>query len=341
MAGPPFGGRTREHYSRAGTGGQRADFLGAHHGAHVLAFEYHARVVLALDLSDSVVGPRLTHLREAVPNRGLALRAIRRFQRRPRPEPVSGQSHNRHGGQGDEEEEEPGLGNGGLGRLASCFMDSLATLQIPAIGYGIRYEFGIFDQAIRDGWQVEITDKWLRFGNPWEIARPTTNAETLGERNLLVRVVHDMQAAASTPIELDRNEALRAYDDGVIVLHAPISVRLDGKLMKDITETVLFFQDKYATDNAFRARVDAAVERSRVPDRELLAVLQLFGKDHRICFRYEIKEGPKVFETEIRGKKFEQYNDTIIGYAKDGTKIIETSVEEPLHVRDAKHANSI
>ncbi len=71
-----------------------------------------------------------------------------------------------------EQEEEPGLGNGGLGRLAACYMDSLATLEIPAIGYGIRYEFGIFDQEIKDGWQVEITDKWLQYGNPWEIARP-------------------------------------------------------------------------------------------------------------------------------------------------------------------------
>jgi len=70
-----------------------------------------------------------------------------------------------------EQEEEPGLGNGGLGRLAACYMDSLATLNVPAIGYGLRYEFGIFDQVIRDGWQVEITDKWLRFGNPWEIVR--------------------------------------------------------------------------------------------------------------------------------------------------------------------------
>ena len=69
-------------------------------------------------------------------------------------------------------EDEPGLGNGGLGRLAACFIDSLATLEIPALGYGIRYEFGIFQQEIVDGWQVEKTDKWLRFGNPWEIARP-------------------------------------------------------------------------------------------------------------------------------------------------------------------------
>ncbi|HTX64920.1 MAG TPA: glycogen/starch/alpha-glucan phosphorylase, partial [Opitutaceae bacterium] len=71
-----------------------------------------------------------------------------------------------------EQEEEPGLGNGGLGRLAACFVDSMATLEIPSIAYGIRYEFGIFDQAIRDGWQVELTDQWLRLGNPWELPRP-------------------------------------------------------------------------------------------------------------------------------------------------------------------------
>jgi glycogen phosphorylase len=76
-----------------------------------------------------------------------------------------------------EQEEEPGLGNGGLGRLASCYLDSLASLEVPAIGYGIRYEFGIFDQTIKDGWQVEVTDKWLRLGNPWEIARPEITHE--------------------------------------------------------------------------------------------------------------------------------------------------------------------
>jgi glycogen phosphorylase len=70
------------------------------------------------------------------------------------------------------QEDEPGLGNGGLGRLAACFIDSLATLEIPSMGYGIRYEFGIFQQEMQDGWQIEKTDKWLRFGNPWELARP-------------------------------------------------------------------------------------------------------------------------------------------------------------------------
>jgi starch phosphorylase len=82
-----------------------------------------------------------------------------------------------------QQEEEPGLGNGGLGRLAACFLDSLATLEVPSVGYGIRYEFGIFHQEIVDGWQVEKTDKWLRFGNPWELVRPEWAVEVkLGGR---------------------------------------------------------------------------------------------------------------------------------------------------------------
>ncbi|MEO1146510.1 MAG: glycogen/starch/alpha-glucan family phosphorylase [Cyanobacteria bacterium J06638_22] len=70
------------------------------------------------------------------------------------------------------QEEESGLGRGGLGRLMVCYLDSLATQRLPAIGYGLRYEYGIFDQDIQDGWQVEVTDDWLLPGNPWEVERP-------------------------------------------------------------------------------------------------------------------------------------------------------------------------
>jgi glycogen phosphorylase len=77
------------------------------------------------------------------------------------------------------QEAEPGLGNGGLGRLAACYLDSLATLGIPAIGYGIRYTFGMFHQEIHDGWQLELTDYWLRYGNPWEIRRPQESVDVL------------------------------------------------------------------------------------------------------------------------------------------------------------------
>jgi starch phosphorylase len=134
------------------------------------------------------------------------------------------------------QEEEPGLGNGGLGRLAACYMDSLATLDVPAIGYGIRYEFGIFDQAIHDGWQVELTDKWLRFGNPWEIVRSEVSydvglggrTESFHDRHGLLRVrwlpanvikgvaydtpVPGYRASTTNLLRLWRAEATESFD---------------------------------------------------------------------------------------------------------------------------------
>jgi nitrate reductase beta subunit len=91
----------------------------------------------------------------------------------------------------------------------------------------------------------------------------------------------------------------------------------------------------------FGPGVDQAIERYMVPDRELLAVLQLFRKDNRIVFRYAIEEGPKVFETEIHGKPFTMYDDTVVAFDEHGNELFRTRVEEPVYERPAERLNSI
>ena len=120
-----------------------------------------------------------------------------------------------------EAEVDAGLGNGGLGRLAACYLDSMATLGIPAIGYGIRYDYGIFDQEIENGWQVEKPDLWLRYGYPWGIVRPkiqhpvkfygetTSYVDDQGREHFDWVNTHDVQALAyDTPIPGYQNDVV-------------------------------------------------------------------------------------------------------------------------------------
>lgn len=174
-----------------------------------------------------------------------------------------------------EQEEEPGLGNGGLGRLASCYLDSLAALGVPAVGYGIRYEFGIFDQKILNGWQVEITDKWLRFGNPWEIARPEvaynvsfggrTEGYTDDHDRYRVRwvpetvvkgVAYDTpilgyRVSTCNPLRLWKAEAVESFDFAAFN-HGDYYRAVDDKMRSENITKVLYPNDEMLQGKALR-----------------------------------------------------------------------------------------
>lgn len=131
-----------------------------------------------------------------------------------------------------EEEFDPGLGNGGLGRLAACFLDSMATLDIPAIGYGIRYEFGIFRQEIKNGGQIEHPDNWLFRGNPWEISRPEE----------MVPIRFHGYCEPFVDSEGNRRNRWRDYD---VVLAVPYDTPVPGYETKTINKLRLWQAQAY------------------------------------------------------------------------------------------------
>ena len=149
-----------------------------------------------------------------------------------------------------ETEVDPGLGNGGLGRLAACFLDSMATLGLPGFGYGIRYEFGIFTQDIVGGYQVERADEWLKFGNPWEIVRP--------ERAVAVRFygrVEHEDGADGLPVS--------RWVDGRTVLGVPYDVPIAGYGLHTVN-TLRLWQARASEEFDLRVFNDGDYERSVV-----------------------------------------------------------------------------
>ncbi|HKU24315.1 MAG TPA: glycogen/starch/alpha-glucan family phosphorylase, partial [Candidatus Sulfotelmatobacter sp.] len=117
-----------------------------------------------------------------------------------------------------EEEPDAGLGNGGLGRLAACFLDSMATMQLPATGYGLRYEYGIFKQSIREGWQQEQPDNWLRRPDPWEVARPHDRVEVKLNCSFEVSggTIHPVDGRPSTLIGIPFDRPIVGYGGNTI-----------------------------------------------------------------------------------------------------------------------------
>jgi starch phosphorylase len=196
------------------------------------------------------------------------------------------------------QEEEPGLGNGGLGRLASCYLDSLASLQIPAVGYGIRYEFGIFDQTIQNGWQTEITDKWLRFGNPWEICRPEiaydvnfggrTEAGSDDQGRYSVRWIPDTVVkgvAYDTPIlgyrvgtcnlmRLWKAEAIESFDFGAFN-HGDYYRAVEDKMISENITKVLYPNDEPIEGKILRLQQQAFFVSCSL--RDMLRIYSLHG----------------------------------------------------------------
>ena len=149
-----------------------------------------------------------------------------------------------------ETEPDPGLGNGGLGRLAACFLDSMATLGLPGFGYGIRYEFGIFTQDIVGGHQVERADEWLKFGTPWEIIRP--------ERAVPVRFYGRVEHGSSS-----RGELAARWLDGKTVLGVPYDVPIAGYGLR-VVNTLRLWQARASEELDVRVFNDGDYERSVV-----------------------------------------------------------------------------
>ena len=180
-----------------------------------------------------------------------------------------------------EMEPDPGLGNGGLGRLAACFLDSMATLSLPGYGYGVRYEFGIFSQDIEAGHQVERADEWLRFGSPWEIVRP----EKAVEVRFYGRVEHH-QSAQGRPVA--------RWVDGKTVLGVPYDIPVAG-FGTNTVNTLRLWQARASAEFDLKVFNDGDYERSVVAKNDSEVISKVLYPNDNFAFGKELRLRQQYF----------------------------------------------
>ena len=207
-----------------------------------------------------------------------------------------------------EDEPEPGLGNGGLGRLAACFLDSMATLGYAGYGYGIRYEFGIFEQEIKNGWQVERPDEWLRFGNPWEFVRPeyAVNVSFGGRVEAVTSEAGDLSARwvdthkvlgvpFDTPIAGFRNDTVNTLR----LWQARAGNEFDLKVFND-GDYVRAVEDKNSSEVISKVLYpnDSQPGRARSPAQAGVLLRRLRDRGHRSPLQEDAQELRRLREEE-------------------------------------------
>src|SRR4051812_11361484 len=180
-----------------------------------------------------------------------------------------------------EMEPDAGLGNGGLGRLAACFLDSMATLSLPGMGYGIRYEFGIFAQDIEGGHQVERADEWLRFGSPWEIVRP--------EKAVAVRFYGHVEHHQS-----QQGRPVARWVGGKTVLGVPYDVPIAG-FGTNTVNTLRLWQARASAEFDLKVFNDGDYERSVVEKNDSEVISKVLYPNDKFAFGKELRLRQQYF----------------------------------------------
>lgn len=206
-------------------------------------------------------------------------------------------------------EVDAGLGNGGLGRLAACFLDSMATLELPGYGYGIRYEFGIFRQILRDGFQIEVPDEWLRFGNPWEIARPESRFEvkfggTVENRPTKNNVINPVWVNYHTVLGVPYDTPVPGYNNNTVN-----TLRLWSAKSSEEFDLEIFNDGDYvaAVENKNLSEV---ISKVLYPNDNLLSGKELRFKQEYFFVSCSLQDIVRRFKKQ-HGNHFERFPDKV------------------------------